>query len=122
VKAMNELVFGDMSEQFDFDEEGMDYVDGPLSGWLRRKTDGAWFAYECQPVIAGKLWHWTLVLVSGKGEDPRWVLQEASEAKSGTWQSITEDRRASQISLCRLVELDNRDAIPVLGVGEAGTK
>ena len=112
---MNEHVFGDMSEEFDFDEDSMDHVDGPLSGWLRRKRDGAWFVYECQPVIAGKLWHWTLVPAPSKGPDPSMVLIAAADAKSGSWLSIIEDRRSSPTSCCRLVEIENRAAAPALG-------
>ena len=112
---MGEQTFGDMSDEFVFDEQGMDYVDGPLSGWLQRKRDGAWFACECQPVIADKLWHWTLVPVPSMELDIQRVLSAAAGAKTGSWLSITEDRRASTTSICRLVEIANSAALPVLG-------
>ncbi|MBX3208440.1 MAG: hypothetical protein KF764_25570 [Labilithrix sp.] len=111
---MNEQTFGDMSEVFDFEEEGTDFLDGPLSGWVRRKTDGAWFAYDCQPIIAGKLWHWTLVSAPNKEPDIQQVLIEAARTKLGSWLSITEDRRSSPTSMCHLVEMANSAAVPVL--------
>jgi hypothetical protein len=112
---MTEQVFGDMSEEFDFDEETMDYIDGPLSGWLRRKRDNAWFAFDCQPVIEGKLWHWTLVPVPDKSADVARVLAEAAKMKSGSWVSIIEDRRSERPGTCRLVIIENTAAAPVLG-------
>lgn len=105
---MGEQTFGDMSEAFEFDEDDMEYLDGPLSGWIRRRSDGAWFAYECQPIIVGKLWHWTLVPAADKGSDPARVL---SEAKRASWISVTEDRRATPTSVCRLVVIDDAPAV-----------
>src|SRR5260370_18159779 len=60
-----ERVFGDMSEEFEFDEASLDYGDAPLFGWIRRKGDGQWFAFDCQPVVHQLAWHWTLVRLAG---------------------------------------------------------
>lgn len=113
-RTVSEQVFGDMSEQFEFDEDALDYMDGPLSGWLKRKSDGAWFAFDCQPMIIGKLWHWTLVPASKKSPELARVLSDAARSSSGSWLSITEDRRAKETSICRLVRIENIDARPVL--------
>ena len=109
-----EQAFGDMSEEFDFEDEGMDYVDGPLSGWLRRKRDGAWFAYDCQPIIPERLWHWTLVPVPKKSDDVARALADAARAK-GQWLSVIEDRRSAATSTCRAVPMEGPTTFPVLG-------
>jgi len=110
-----EQTFGDMSEQFDFEEDGMDYLDGPLSGWLRRKRDGAWFAYDCQPIITDRLWHWTLIPVPKKSDDVARVLTDAKKAKDGQLLSVVEDRRLAATSTCRAVSMENKMALPLLG-------
>ena len=124
MSPMTEQLFEDMSDEFDFDEETMDYVDGPLSGWLRRKRDSAWFAFDCQPIIQRKLWHWTLVPAPNKSPNVAHVLTEAAKAKSGFWMSIIEDRRLDHRKNCHLVTIENKAAAPVLvsvaARGEAG--
>jgi len=116
---MSEQVFGDMSEEFEFDEEGLVYVDGPLSGWLRRKRDGAWFAYDCQSLIVDRLWHWTLVPAPRKSEDLARVLADAAQTQGGQWLSIIEDRRSTATSTCRAVSMDNNAVLPMLGAKRA---
>jgi hypothetical protein len=110
-----EHIFGDMAAEFEFDEEGMEYIDAPVTGLLRRKSDGAWFAFDCQTIIWGKLWHWTLVPLPGKVTDVVSALQDAGRARTGTWLSIVEDRRGSSASICRLVEIDASAVRPVIG-------
>ena len=102
----NAETFNDISEEFDFDEETLEYCDAPLSGWLRRRRDGARFAFECRPIIWDKLWHWILVPAASKSQDHVRVLSEAAQRKQGTWLSITEDRRTRATSTCLLVEMD----------------
>ena len=102
-----------MSEEFDFQEEGIDHYDGPLSGWLRRKRDGAWFAYDCQPIISNMLWHWTLIPVPEKTTDVAGVLI-AAKAEGGPWVSVVEDRRSTGTSQCRLVTIAKGAAAPPL--------
>jgi hypothetical protein len=114
VKAMvNEHVFGDISDEFEFDEASMDYVDAPLSGWIQRKSDGQWFAFDCQPVVAQLVWHWTLVTTAVRS-DVREVLERAAAEKEGCWLSIIEDRRTSAESTCRLAPVENGKARPVV--------
>ena len=110
-----EQAFGDMSEEFEFEEEGMDYADGPLSGWLRRKRDGAWFAYDCQAIIPERLWHWTLVPVREKADDVARALADAARAKDGRWLSVIEDRRSSATSNCRAVPMEGPTTLPARG-------
>src|SRR5262249_29095740 len=112
---MTEQIFGDMSEEFDFDDEGMEYIDGPLSGWMRRKRDGAWFAYDCQSIIADRLWHWVLVSAPKKSDDEALALVEATRAKGGAWVSIVEDRRSRTVSTCSLVSIESRAVDPLEG-------
>ena len=109
---MQERVFGDFSEEFTFDEESLDYVDGPLSGWLRRKNDGAWFAFTCRPIVSERLWHWVLVPNPEARGDPEEVIAAMARKKVGQWLSVVEDRRASAASVCRLVSLDCADVQP----------
>ncbi len=110
----HECVFGDMSELFHFDELSTDYADGPLSGWLRRKNDDAWFAYDCKMIVDGLLWHWTLVPSVEKTGDVVKVLEEAARALEGVWVSIVEDRRSRQASLCSLRVIDGTKTRPPL--------
>ena len=114
--------FGDMSEEFDFDDEAMEYADGPMSGWLHRKRDGAWFAYDCQMIVAEKLWHWTLVPVARRSDDVARVLAEAAQGQGGEWLSIVEDRRASAESHCRAVAIGGAPALPVRGGADARSR
>lgn len=105
--------FGDITEEFEFDEETLDYYDGPLSGWLRSKSTGEWFAFDCQPIINSQLWHWTLIPAQEKTNAGR-VLREAATRSSGYWLSILEDGRGNRQSESRLVRIDNATARPVL--------
>jgi hypothetical protein len=89
---MQEL-FSDISELFVFDEADIDYLDGPLSGWLRSKQDGSWFAYDCQPIIDGFLYHWTIVPASQK-TDVAEVFREAAKANTGRWLTLLRQVRA----------------------------
>lgn len=66
----------------------------------KRRT---WFAYDCEPLVKEKLWHWTLIPVRANGAD---------EAQGDSWLSVVEDRRSSATSTCRLVEISNSDALP----------
>jgi hypothetical protein len=108
-----EHVFGDMSEAFEFDDPSVDYLDGPLSGWIRRKADAQWFAFDCQPVVYQLVWHWTLVPTSER-TNVRQVLEDAAKRKDGDWLSVVEDRRTGIASTCRLVRIANDRARPIV--------
>lgn len=109
----NEHAFGDMSEEFEFDEPSLDYVDAPLSGWIRRKADGQWFAFDCQTVVQELVWHWTLVPTTER-TDVRQVLEQAAKAEDGSWLSVIEDRRTNAGSTCRSAWVANSKSRPVV--------
>ena len=110
MEAMND--FSDLSEIFDFDEESLDYVDEPLSGWLRSKTTHEWFVFNCQLIIRNLLWHWTLVPAADK-TNIGLAVREASRADTGYWLSIVEDLRGPT-PLCRAARIENTVARPVV--------
>jgi hypothetical protein len=112
VKAMEIREFADMTEVFQFDEQSLDYLDGPLSGWLLGKTDGTWYAFDCQPILPQLVWHWTLVAVAVR-TDVLDVLEQAEKNQAGSWFSVVEDRRGPAPS-CRLVQIANVKAAPVV--------
>jgi hypothetical protein len=112
---MTEYQFGDISEEFEFDEAAENYYDGPLSGWARSRRSGQWFAYECQGIIADVLWHWTLVPVAER-TDVKQALIEAAKKKE-EWVSIIEDRRAGGGSRCHLFMIAVGRAQPPVTVG-----
>jgi hypothetical protein len=96
--------FADLTDRFDFEDKTLDYVDGPLSGWVKEKDRTQWFAFERRSIVPGLLWHWTLV-PGNRGDDASATLRAAAEASSSKeWLSILEDRRSSK-SLCRLVHM-----------------
>lgn len=105
---MTEQVFGDMSEEFEFENETGDYLDGPVLGWVRRRRDGARFAYDCKTIIIDTLWHWVLVPAPTQSTDAALVISEARSVVQGAWLSVVEDRRTSSTSVCRLVSMTCR--------------
>jgi hypothetical protein len=76
--------FTDLAEEFEFDEPSVDYIDAPLSGWLRAKSSDQSFAFDCQIVVPGLVWHWTLVPVEERG-DVTQALSDAAARSSGYW-------------------------------------
>ncbi len=42
--------FNDMTNEFEFEKESLDY-DAPVSGRLRNKKTDNWFAFDCTPTI-----------------------------------------------------------------------
>jgi hypothetical protein len=71
-------------ERFELENGALDYHDGPLGGFLRCKTCGQRFAFECMVVVLTQLWHWTLVPVA---------TAEDRAASEPWWLSVVEDRR-----------------------------
>jgi hypothetical protein len=82
----------DITEQFEFLEERLVYVDAPLEGLVRRKGGGN-FAFRCQAVIPGRLWHWVLVPVDSLETSVEVAFQRAVEDPPPEWCSVVEDRR-----------------------------
>jgi hypothetical protein len=109
---MTSETFGDVADLFEFDEEHLDYYDGPLRGWLRRKRDGAWFAYDCQLIIDETLWHWTLVAVASKEGEPADALVSAKR-QGAAWISLVEDRRLDEAIQCRMMPMPAGHAMPL---------
>lgn len=109
---MSEKLLEDVSAEFEFDSDELEYYDAPISGWLRRKSDGALFAFECQPIIWSAAWHWTLVPAIERKGDPTDVI-DARRRKRETWISVIEDRRVNSPSACRLVEMKAGTLIPL---------
>lgn len=115
--SVNERLFEDMSELFELDETDMDYCDGPLSGWAKRRSDGAWFVFDCRVIIVAKLWHWTLVPTEGRSTTTvEEAFSTAARTETGAWLSVIEDRRAGGAARCHLVVIRNSAARPVLRV------
>src|SRR5262244_3214480 len=110
---MERSEFGDLSEMFSFDDESMDYLDGPISGWMRSKATGDWLAFDCQPVVANMLWHWTLIPAKQRGE-LKAAFEEAIARTDGFWWSVVEDRRTGGRSKCSLVKITYKEAKPVI--------
>lgn len=108
-----ERSFSDLTEIFEFENESLDYIDGPVSGWIREKESGIWYAFECQPIVATLLWHWTLVPARKEGEAAI-AMTTAAASSAGSWLSILEDRRGRKESLSRLVRIENKTAKPVM--------
>ena len=84
-------VWSDISDQFEFIEEQLVYVDAPLEGFLRGKT-GDLFAFRCTPIILGCLWHWVLLPVRAV-TSVKEVFEIARTNPPKKWVSIVEDRR-----------------------------
>jgi hypothetical protein len=115
---VSEQTFADLSELFEFEESTMDYYDGPLSGWMRSKQSGEWFAFDCQPIVWQMLWHWTLVAAAER-IDVLDTLQTAAAQPTGSWLSVVEDRRPGASTACRMCEMDNAVARPVVSAARA---
>lgn len=78
-------------DDFVFEEQSLVYDNGPLMGFLRR-NDGARFAFFCDTVIDGKLYHWSLIPAQ-TGDDPMQVARHALTGQPALWISVIEDRR-----------------------------
>jgi len=88
-------VYSDVSEQFEFIEEKLVYVDAPLEGIVRAKTGGL-FAFRCSPIVTGYLWHWVLLPVESAEASIDETFAKVKEAPPDRWISIVEDRRGDQ--------------------------
>jgi hypothetical protein len=86
---MNESV-ADISEMFEFLEETLVYADAPLEGLLRRRADGALFAFRCSQLVGDLVFHWTLLPVDSPNAD---ISEAFAHGAETTWISILEDRR-----------------------------
>lgn len=90
----NIVVCSDVSEQFEFVEERLVYVDAPVEGVLRSK-DGEFFVFRCRSIIDGYLWHWVLLPVDSPDAPVDETFTAARSTPPGRWVSIVEDRRGA---------------------------
>jgi hypothetical protein len=88
-------VWNDISEQFEFLDEQLIYVDEPLEGLLRAKT-GELFAFRCTAIIADCLWHWVLLPVQSTAVSVKESFEVAQAKPPSEWGSVVEDRRGEQ--------------------------
>jgi hypothetical protein len=85
-----EVTAGDILDHYDFEEDTLVYVDAPLAGWMRDKTTGVRYSFECMSIVDGLLWHWALVPDSGDGKSH---FDHGKADGHNTWRSIVEERR-----------------------------
>jgi len=97
-------ILTDVSEQFEFVDDTLVYVDAPIEGVVRSKT-GELFAFRCSTIVTGILWHWVLVPVASSEVSIAATFDEARKAAPPEWISIVEDRRgdSARVAMCRLV-------------------
>ena len=88
-------VWSDITDNFDFVEETLVYVDAPLEGLLRAKT-GELFAFRCKSIVDGALWHWVLLPVDSAHVTVADAFERARHEPAAAWLSIVEDRRGDQ--------------------------
>ncbi len=86
------VVCSDVSEQFEFDEDRLVYVDAPLEGIVRSRK-GESFAFRCRSIIDGYLWHWVLIPAASVDATTDQVFAAAKSSPPKHWISIVEDRR-----------------------------
>jgi hypothetical protein len=104
----------DFFDSFEYDEKSLDHYDGPLAGWMKCRSCGQWFAFDCLTIIDTMLWHWSLVPAEKSG-DSREAIVAAANNRDGWWLSVVEDRRGSgQKHLA--VRIQNRTARPVAAI------
>lgn len=86
----------DISALYDFEEDSLEYFDGPLEGWLVSRDTGERFAFRCLCVVTHRVWHWSLVSASADSVDESFKLSDAGACE---WTSILEDRRGEDVIL-----------------------
>lgn len=83
----------DITDEFSFLDEHLEYHDGPLEGFLRSSSTGDLFAFRISFIIADRLWHWVLLPVSSTETGLEKIFTAARTAPPDRWLSIVEDRR-----------------------------
>lgn len=96
--------FSDITSRFEFENDSLEYIDGPVSGWLKEKEGSQWFAFECHPIVVGLAWHWILVPADHIGDAVIPLRNAALPTCKETWLSIIEDRRYGA-PVCRLAKI-----------------
>lgn len=98
--------FSDITSRFEFENDSLEYIDGPVSGWLKEKDGSQWFAFECHPIVLGLAWHWILVPADHLADAVTALRNAAAPSSKVTWLSIIEDRRYGA-PVCRLTMIRN---------------
>ena len=88
----NQQTLTDITEEFEFLEETVTYIDAPLDGFVRNRS-GELFAFQRVTVVADAIWHWALVPARSDTLRVADVFRVAREAKSVDWISGLEDAR-----------------------------
>ncbi|MES2637936.1 MAG: barstar family protein [Myxococcota bacterium] len=91
--------WADLQDGFEFLEEVPAYLHAPLQGLVRERRTGACFAYECQTLVKGRLWHWVMIPAVPAGVEAALVFGSAEAVPPERWLSITEDHRAGTSTL-----------------------
>lgn len=93
--------WGDFSERFIFEDDSLEYYDGPISGWMQCRNCGRRFAFNCLVIIQSVLWHWSLLPVKeAVRQSPLEAFLNAKSRSGVSWLSVIEDRRSSHTSMC----------------------
>jgi hypothetical protein len=101
----------DFFSNFEFEQSTLEYNDAPLSGFLICKVCQRRYAFVCEAVIPGLLFHWKIV-IAPPGDDPRAALVAVALVEEGAWLSVTEDHRTGQEQIVA-VRIANVKARPV---------
>ena len=111
-KPAVKFVVSDLSDIFEFVKESMRYYDGPLQGVVICKTCRNIDLFDCEAIVADRLWHWTII-------NPAEMLAEATAKlldapmnflefrqlapKESPWLSVVEDLRSGAERACTAV-------------------
>ena len=110
------------ADAFRFENETLNYYDGPLGGWLRCHRCEQLFAFDCEAILPDHLWHWSLVPVGDQSANPEDVIDSSSKTREGEWISVLEDSRTdtSRIDVRWLQNTRVRPPSPLLRAKIAG--
>lgn len=86
--------WSDITDGFDILEDELMYYDAPLAGFLRSKTSGNTFAFECIEVLPACTWQWILVPSRHADIKPQDVIEPCLADLTSKWMSIIEDLRS----------------------------
>lgn len=86
--------WNDITDGFELLAGTLVYLDQPIEGHARARSgprSGALFAFRCEAIVDGCLWHWVLVPIASESVSVGEAF--ADQAHYPTWISILEDRR-----------------------------
>src|SRR5439155_14534608 len=97
---MSSPEWGDFGERFIFEDDSLDYYDGPIGGWVRCIQCKERYKFECFPIIVEMLWHWVLQPVKSAADENMPLSKMETDKQAMKWISVIEDRRSSATSKC----------------------